>query len=321
MSEIKINICQVSLNCNIPLIIENYNNFKKFYKNIKIFIICPDSQINEFKKKINFAEIKIIREEEIIQFKKFETIYKTLSKEINYEEQFNKRLKWYYQQILKMTFSFNFIKKNNENIIIWDADTIILKKINFFKEDTSVKYCNFFEFHKAYYMTNEYILKNLPTYFKSSLNQFIAITKSEGNFFLENFLNHRSKDVPLGEKITELVFESIFNKHKIYNGSLFSEYELIGQSNYLFKKEKQKPILFLRFELDGILNETQKFIVKLFGYKHVTYEHANPNDKNHGMLNRFQSWKGLFKILLKNLIKFYLRYLRHILIYNLYKTK
>ena len=125
----------------------------------------------------------------------------------------------------------------------------------------------------------------------------------------------------MGERITELVFESIFNKHKIYNGSLFSEYELIGQSNYLFKKEKQKPILFLRWGLDGILNETQKFIVKLFGYKHITYEHSNPNDKNHGMLNRFQSWKGLIRILLKNLIKFYLRYLRHILIYNLNKNK
>ena len=51
MKEIKINICQVSLNCNIPLIIENYKNFKKLYKNINIFIICPDSQVNEFKKK------------------------------------------------------------------------------------------------------------------------------------------------------------------------------------------------------------------------------------------------------------------------------
>ena len=104
MSEIKINICQVSLNYNIPLIIENYKNFKKFYKNINIFIICPDSQINEFKKRINFDEIKIIGEEEIIQFKKFETIYKTFSKQIKYEEQFDKRLKWYYQQMLKMTF-------------------------------------------------------------------------------------------------------------------------------------------------------------------------------------------------------------------------
>ena len=64
-----INICQVSLNKNIPLIIENFKNFKKFYKNINFFIICPKNQLDEFKKKINFDEIRIISEEEILEFK------------------------------------------------------------------------------------------------------------------------------------------------------------------------------------------------------------------------------------------------------------
>ena len=174
-----INICQVSLNRDIPLIIENFKNFKKFYKNINFFIICPKIQLEEFKQKINFDEIKIISEEKILEFQKFEMIFKKLSEEIQYREQFNKRLKWYYQQALKITFSFNFIKETGQNIVIWDADTIILKKISFFKQDVSVKYGNFFEFHKAYYITNEYILKKLPSYYISFLNQFIAITKSE----------------------------------------------------------------------------------------------------------------------------------------------
>ena len=160
-----INICQVSLNRDIPLIIENFKNFKKFYKDINLFIICPKIQLDEFKKKINFDEIKIISEEEILEFKKFEIIYKNLNKGIQYSEQFDKRLKWYYQQVLKITFSFNFIKETGQNIVIWDADTIILKKISFFKQDISVKYGNFFEFHKAYYITNEYILKKLPNYY------------------------------------------------------------------------------------------------------------------------------------------------------------
>ena len=154
-----------------------------------------------------------------------------------------------------------------------------LKKISFFKQDISVKYGNFFEFHKAYYITNEYILKKLPNYYISFLNQFIAITKSEYIFFIENFLREKSQNISTGEKISELIFSSIFNKHKTYNGSLFSEYELIGQSNYLFRNEKQKPILFLRFGLDGMLNEGQKIIASLLGYKHVTYEHTHPNEK------------------------------------------
>ena len=289
----KINICQVSLNRDIPLIIENFKNFKKFYQNINFFIICPHTQIEEFKQKLNFSEVKIIAEDDILEFKKFENIYENLNKSISYKEQFNKRLKWYYQQVLKITFAFNFISEKSENIVIWDADTIILKKISFFKIDHSIKYGNFFEFHKAYYLTNEYILKKLPKYFIFSLNQFIAISKYEYTFFKDNFLNEKFISISLGEKITELIFKGIFNKHKIYNGSLFSEYELIGLSNNLFKKEKQKPILFLRFGLDGVLNDSQKFVAILLGYIHVTYEHSHPIKKSFGMLNRTQTWKGL----------------------------
>ena len=67
---------------------------------------------------------------------------------------------------------------------------------------------------------------------------------------------------------------------------MFSEYELIGQSNNLFKKEKQKPILFLRFGLDGVLNKSQKFIAILLGYVHVTYEHSHPNKKSFVLGNK-----------------------------------
>ena len=244
MKEVRINICQVSLNRDIPLIIENCINFKNLYNKVRLFIICPHNQKKEFQDKIKFDEVSIISEDDVIKFNKFESIYNNLNGEIDYKKQFHERLKWYYQQALKLTFVFNFIKETNENIVIWDADTIILKKISFFKDDISIKYGNFFEFHKAYYLTNEYILKKLPKYFISSLNQFIAISKYEYIFFKDNFLKEKFMSISLGEKITELIFKGIFNKHKIYNGSLFSEYELIGQSNNLFKKEKQKPILF-----------------------------------------------------------------------------
>ena len=36
------------------------------------------------------------------------------------------------------------------------------------------------------------------------------------------------------------ILKNIFKSHEEYNGSLFSEYELIGMSNYMFKKSKQK---------------------------------------------------------------------------------
>ena len=319
MKEVRINICQVSLNRDIPLIIENLINFKNLYNKVRLFIICPHNQKKEFQDKIKFDEVSIISEDDVIKFNKFESIYNNLNGEIDYKKQFHERLKWYYQQALKLTFVFNFINETNENIVIWDADTIILKKISFFKDDISIKYGNFFEFHKAYYKTNKNILKRLPSYFISFLNQFIGITKAEYEFFFENCLYKKSEKISLAEYFSELILKSIFNQHKVYNGSLFSEYELIGQSNYLFKRQKQKPILFLRFGLDGILSINQKRIAKMLGYLHVTYEHSHPNEKSSGMLSRIQTWSGFLNIIFRNFFKFYPKYFRHIYMYNFKK--
>jgi len=315
MSKNIINICQVSLDNNIPLIIENFENFKKIYGEIKVFILCPKKELNEFKKNLPFKEIEIIDEEEILSFNEFEIIFQKLSKNINYKDLFKKRLTWYYQQILKISFAVNFTQKNNENLIIWDADTIILKKIEFFKNDKSIKYGNFFEFHKAYYTSNENILNTLPNYYISFLNQFIAISKIESDFLIKNFLNYDPLKKEFAHEISELILSSIFKKHQIYNGSLFSEYELIGMSNYILFKQKQRPLLFLRFGLDGKLTKLQKFISIILDYKHVTYEHSHPNDKTKGMLERSQNWTGFLRILIKNFFKFYLRYFKHLVKY------
>ena len=316
------NICQVSLKENIPLILENYINFKRIYKNkISFFVICPKNEISEFQKKLNFEEFQIIDEDEIIKFKDFELIYNSLSQNINYKEKFCLRLKWYYQQVLKISFALDFIQKKKENLIIWDADTVILKKILFFKKDISIKYGNFFEFHDSYFKTNKSILNVLPKYYISFLNQFIAISKDECNFFMKNSINSNFKNEDLAFNLSKLILKSIFDTHKNYEGSLFSEYELIGQSNYKFLNNIQKPILFLRFGLNGKLTKSQIFFAKLLGYRHVTYEHCKLDDKSLFMLNRNQSWIRLINIFVKDLINFSLKYVKHTLFYNFYKFK
>ena len=322
MNNTNLNICQVSLNRDIPLIIENYNNFKKLYsEEITYFIVCPHDQIDEFRKKLRFEKLNIIDEEEIIKFSNFESIYNELNIKINYKDEFNLRLKWYYQQALKITFALNFIKNKHQNLVIWDADTVILKKIDFFRDNVSIKYGNFFEYHKDYYETNKEIFDKVPKYFISFLNQFIAMSVSECNFFLNNYLKDDFEKKDLGLIISKLIFRSIFNKHKIYKGSLFSEYEFLGQSNYILNNVRQKPILFLRFGLNGKLTVFQNLLAKILGYRHVTYEHAHTSNNNLGMLNRNQNWIGFFKIIFKNLTKFYLKCIIHIFMYNLNKQK
>ena len=174
-----INLCQVSLKRDLSLILKNYQSFKKFYEKINIYIICPSKDLAHFKEQLNSDEFRIISEDEIISFKEFELIFIKESENISYQSEFRKRLSWYYQQILKISFMINFINEKKENLIIWDADTILLKKIDFFSGDKSINYGNFNEFHKQYYATNKKILNDFPKYFISFLNQFISATVEE----------------------------------------------------------------------------------------------------------------------------------------------
>lgn len=306
-----LNICQVSLSRDIPLILDNYYSFKKFYKKFKIFIVCPIKEIDEFKKKLNFKEFHFTPEDNVISFKEFNDIFEKLSVNLDFKDEFKKRLSWYYQQILKLTFIVDFVSSKKENIIIWDADTIILKKINFFDNNYSIKYGTLFEFHKPYYQTNEGIIDKNPDYFISSLVQFIGITTIECQHIVNNYLRLDKNNDQTGPTISKIVLQNIFKKHRVYNGSLFSEYEFIGISNYILQKKKQKPLFLLRSGLNGKLTNIQSKIARLVNTKHITYEHSHLNNLSQGMLERKQSWWSFIKIIFKDLIKFYLRNLRH----------
>ena len=124
-----LNVCQVSLARDISLIEKNYLNFLKFYKKFYLHIICPQKDLILFKEKFKNDNITIVNEDDILSFKDFKNIFLNLSKEIKYQKEFENRLGWYYQQMLKITFVIDFIDNKKENIVIWDADTIILKKI------------------------------------------------------------------------------------------------------------------------------------------------------------------------------------------------
>ena len=308
-----LNICQVSLARDIPIILENFHSFKKFYKSVKIFVICPASEINEFKKKLIYPEFNIINEDDLISFKEFQIIYERLSSLIKYQELFKNRLSWYYQQALKLNFVLDFVDRNKEDIVIWDADTIILNKIEFFKNKKSIKYGTLFEFHRHYFKTNNSIIGEHPRYFISSLVQFIGLSVSEYYFFCKKIENHKlaNKNEKTAFLISRIILENIFKSHNHYNGSLFSEYELIGISNLMYKNSKQKAIFTLRANLNGKLSNLQFYLAKSLNVRHVTYEHSYLNQNSQGMLMRKQKWAPFIKILIKGFIKFHLRNIKH----------
>ncbi len=295
----KLNICQVTLKGNIPTIKDNIIMLKKFYPDFKLFIICPKKDIGLFKKHINNDCCEIINEENIISFRKFTDIANKYFKKNSYYNEIQNRLGWYYQQVLKITFMIDFVIKKREPILMWDADAILLKKFVFFESDKTIKYGTTFEFHRAYFKTNEKILKKLPEYFLAMTNQFIGLTPVEGKFLVRNFNKIKKKTTDTSLWISNIISWAISDTHKNFNGSMLSEQELIGHSNLLYSYEKQKLIHGIRAGLSGKLNHLQKKVLTLLGYNYVCYEYSHQTINGKNMLERNQSWLSFIKLVFK----------------------
>ena len=317
MNNERINFCQVSLARDIPIIQQNYKSLKTFYQDIQITIICPRSELDIFKKNLDFNEFVFFCEEEIISFKEFKNIFDKITCQSFFKSKMKDRLQWYYQQLLKITFVINFIKTNNKKIIIWDADTIIIKKINFFEGVNSIKYGTLFEYHQEYFTTVKSIYGYLPKYYISSLVQFICITENECNFLLKLLKVSEIQNKDLAITLSNLILNNVIKNHNKYSNSLFSEYELIGISNLLNNNKKQNAIFTLRSGLNGQLTKNQLLIAKILNVYHVTYEHAHSNNNSRGMLNRDQSWFLFVKILIKFYPRFFFKNILHNLKYFL----
>lgn len=317
----KLNLCQVSLKGNIPIIIENHRKLKFFYKDFNIFIICPKKDLNLFKKKLKYSEFIIISEDQILSFSKFQKIFYKLSKKYKFKTLFKKRLSWYYQQILKLAFVFYFLKKNNKRIILWDADTVITKKINFFSGDFSSKFGTFTEFHKSYFEINKVLLGQIPKYFISSVVQFGSITSFESKILMKKLKIKGNKINEIANNLSTLIMREIFLMDASYNGSLFSEYELIGNFKILIKPEKQNMIASLRKGLKGILSSKQLYFLNLLNITNVTYEHTHKNTNSMGMLKRRVSWYDFIIVVFKTKLKFYYNLIKHnvLFIFNIDK--
>jgi hypothetical protein len=306
----KIYFFQVSLKENIPIIKKNYLNLKKFYKKFSIVIICPDKEIQTFKEALNFSEITFIKESFFIKLTDFKNIFNSYCKNKRFLKKNNLRISWYYQQVLKICFIFYFfenkrsgVESKYKKLVLWDADSIILDKIEFFIKNRSQIFCCLFQIHRNYFKTLFYIFKKLPNFYYSGICQFNSISRKDFiilNSVLNSFLLKKFS-TPIW--ITKIMASSVFSTHKTYSTSLFSEYELLTISKLLYEFKKQIPVLYFRSYLGGALNSMQIGILKILGFKHLTYDFYNKiHDKR---VNVIRFLIKVFKFKLYYFFKYY----------------
>ena len=171
-------------------------------------VICPDEIAREVER-ISAPEFKIKRESDFDPNLQH-NLRERLSKEHNLG-----RYGWYLQQFLKLEFIKNHL--SDDNILIWDSDTLPMKTIRFKSPSGQHMFYRSSEYHLEYFRAiykltgldkienNSFVTQCLPVDVKKLRPYFLEWHESDGEWFSD-----------------------IFDAIDFSQASGFSEYELLG---------------------------------------------------------------------------------------------
>ena len=166
----------VSLIDNLRQVSLSVKKFYKLYDIYKYIIITPKESVPAFKNAFHDIDfVEVLDENKVLNKQKFDNICNEFLKAKTKYQLFRKN--WYYQQILKLTYTLNYKNFPDKRIIIWDADTIPLKRIQFFDNNNNpILYGSKYEYHMPYFECNNIIFGKKIIYPQLSfVTQFTAL--------------------------------------------------------------------------------------------------------------------------------------------------
>jgi hypothetical protein len=179
--------------------------------NYQLFV--PENHVNKFKK-CSPSEYQIISEIELMNGLSLSNVSRLLPETLRFKSG------WYYQQILKIQ-GVRYPSMNQINLI-WDADTIPLKKLSFQQEDKILFYKAYYSSeqrnHKPYFET----LKKIIDLDRQTDESFIAQCFPAPPLWVENFIK------TIEEKSSKPWVETICGNLRGDSICEFSEYETLG---------------------------------------------------------------------------------------------
>jgi hypothetical protein len=172
-------------------------------------LIVPDSQIDEFRKVTN-SKFRIIGELSITG-----NVKEILQQKISNHK--TERFGWYFQQFIKLCALE--MESGDDVILIWDADTVPLKNLNFFDSDGCLIHYSGNENHSPYFKNINNLLKMKKENKYSFIAQCIAVRANWAKDFFQHITeNNNNKDWK-----TAIIDSIDFSQE-----SGFSEYEVLG---------------------------------------------------------------------------------------------
>lgn len=288
---------------NIDTINHTIAALAKFYPNTTYAIICPEVEIPLFERNISInssIQISLINEDEIISLPEFQDIVANILLKEQLMPDKHLPLNWYYQQVLKISYLISDLSMSSKIMI--DADTELIRPIRFFDADgRSIVYTTPYEHNPKYKITAAHIANVDLATWHSSVVQLMSISSSEYGYITKSFNDYLPKEPEqsIGQWISEIVVFSTLRCHNDFNGSHFSEQDLVAFLHLLNGSMCCGNLKFLRNRVTGYLSKWQIAISRFIGITHVTYELWQIRTPK----NKTMCWKDFLLLLLYQQIR------------------
>lgn len=190
----------------------------KFLNPKRIYVVSSLSTFSSIR--LSSSErIKFLNENEILENLTLENIQKYFIKRVGDAN----RAPWYFQQFLKMSISkLDFISKD---YLVWDADCVLLKKIDFYAVNHKVYVTKMNENHLPYFQLIEQLLDLSKQVDFSFISEHFLVNKEIMKEIIFKLNRDEAKDWFWN------ILDSISDENIVNSG--FSEYETYG--NYVVK--------------------------------------------------------------------------------------
>ena len=182
-------------------------NLKRFVSAREFIVIVPDSQIKQFTE-VTPEFCKVIAESNFTR-----DFNELLALKVNASKSPN-RFGWYLQQFIKLS-ALNYYKGRG-NILIWDSDTLPVRKLKFINSSNGFSYYGGNEHHEPYF----HLIKSIgleKVQKRSFIAQCFPISKTHNLLFFD-FLERNQTNWA----------ETLINLIDFDQRSGFSEYETLG---------------------------------------------------------------------------------------------
>ena len=218
-----VDVVAACLKRDLPLLSLAYKNLQRFTAIKQLHVVTPRRDFSHFENVLG-RDIVLLDENEMIPGLTLAAL------KVIPLAKLSQGHGWYFQQLLKYQFAFH--KTEDDHYLIWDADTVPLRPLEFFDAQGRMLLTKAGEYHAPYFMTYEKILGRPAQREFSFIAQHMLIQKS----ILREMLGEIERNCPGDGNWAWKIMRNLCGE----GSNRFSEYETYG--HYLKEKHPQLAV-------------------------------------------------------------------------------